>query len=215
MVKAASPLINKRVKKREMTKHHKWTEDEIDIVRRDYRGTNKSAGEIAERLNVTLFAVKGQAAKLGIMMQKSPRWSPEEIDRLSNMIHTYSIDQIAKKLHRSKNAVKVKATRLKLKLRLRDTWYTKREACEVMGVDHKKVQAWIDCGALEATWHNGRRPSSKGSAMWHITVDALRKFLINHSGELMGRNVDIQQIVWILTGMVGDVPSNEVKEVEE
>jgi len=179
---------------------HKWTEDEREIVRRDYKGKDHSAELIAARLGVTTFAVKGQVQKLGIAMQKSPPWTQRELEQLQGLIHKHTISQIAKKLHRSANAVKIKATRLKLGLRTRDDWYTKREVCEILGVDHKKVQAWIDNGALVATWHNGRKPQKTGMSMWHIETTALRSFIIKYSGELLGRNLDIQQIVWIVAG---------------
>ena len=178
---------------------HKWTDEEREIVRRDYKGTNASAQIIAEHLGVTRCAVKGQAVALGILRQKGPPWTPKEVERLEELIHRYSVRTVAKMLHRSQNAVKVKATRLKLKLRLRDDWYTKSEVCEICGEDHHKVQRWIDSGALKASWHNGRRPSKKGMAMWHIEATDLKSFLTNYSGELLGRNVDIQQIVWLLT----------------
>lgn len=181
---------------------HRWIDDELELVRRDYKGTNKSAEEIALNLGVTKWAVKGQVEKLGIAQQKSPPWVEGEIERLQSLIHRYSVTAIAKKLHRSPNAVKIKATRLKLGLRARDDWYTKSDVCEILGVDHKKVQAWIDDGALMASWHNDKRPQKNG--MRHIEAEALRKFIIKHSGELLGRNVDIQQIVWIIVkGEVG------------
>jgi len=185
---------------------HRWTEEEEEIVRREYKGTNASARWIADYLShltgerITIWAVKGKAAALGILKQKSPPWTPDELERLQLLIHKHPIPQIAKRLGRSCNAVKVKATRLKLGLRTRDDWYTKRDVCEILGVDHHKVQAWIDRGALVATWHSDRKPQRNGMAMWHITTEALRSFIIRHCGELMGRNVDIQQIVWIIAG---------------
>ena len=178
---------------------HQWTEEERAIVRRDYIGTGASAQEIADELGVTKFAVKAQAQKLGIMRQKSPPWTPGELKRLEKLIHRHSVAQIAKKLHRSPNAVKIKSIRLKLDLRLRFDWYTKRDVCEIVGEDHHKVQKWIDSGELKATWHNDRQPSRKGMAMWHIEAKDLKEFIVKHSGELLGRNVDIQQIVWLLT----------------
>jgi len=181
---------------------HKWTDEEREIVRRDYKGTNASAQEIAGRLGVTLFAVKGQVALLGIQQQKSPPWTQHELAQLEELIHRYSVVEIAKILHRSPNAVKIKATRMKLNLRSRDSWFTKKEVCEICGVDHKKVQQWIDSGALKASWHYGTRPSKLGLASWHIEARDLRLFIIKHSGELLGRNVDIQQIVWLLTDQV-------------
>jgi len=45
-------------------KHH-WIDEELEFVRRDYKGTNKSAEEIALNLGVTKWAVKGQVQKLG------------------------------------------------------------------------------------------------------------------------------------------------------
>lgn len=179
-------------------KKHKWTDDEREIVRRDYRGTNASAQEIAHHLGVTKFAVKGQAAALGILQQKSPPWTACEIEQLKELIHRHPVGEIAKKLHRSHNAVKVKATRLKLNLRSRDSWYTKKEVCEICGVDHKKVQQWIDAGALKASWHYGRKPCKEGLSAWHIEARDLRIFIINYCGQLLGRNVDLQQIVWLL-----------------
>ena len=185
-----------------MRNNHRWNDEEREIVRRDYQGTGESALRIAASLGVTQYAVKGQAASMGILMQKSPPWTERELDILQDLIHTTPVTQIAQKLHRSSNAVKIKATRLKLGLRTRDDWYTKKEVCEILGVDHKKVQKWIDEEAIVATWHNGRRPCQKGMSMWHITSDALKRFIITHSGELLGRNVDIQQIVWLLTDEV-------------
>ncbi len=179
--------------------NHKWNDDDLDVVRREYAGTNLSAQMIAAKLGVTQFAVKGRVQLLGLAMQKSPPWTPEELEHLKEVVHKYSIHKIAKTLRRSDNAVKIKATRLKLCLRERDDWYTKKECCEILGVDHKKVQSWIDCGALVATWHTDRKPQKNGMAMWHIEAADLRKFILNYSGELLGRNVDIQQIVWIVS----------------
>lgn len=179
---------------------HKWIEEERDIVRRDYSGTNVSAREIASRIGVTFCAVKGQIQKMGIAQQKSSPWTPEELEKLSELIHKYSVPTIAKKLNRSTNAVKIKATRLKLGLRTRDGWYTKKEVCEILGVDHKWVQSRIDSGVLRASYHNGRKPQKKGMAYWHIEEADLREYIINYNGELLGRNVDLQQIVWIIQG---------------
>ena len=179
---------------------HTWTDVERDIVRRDYNGTNASAERIATKLNVTRNAVKGQVQKMGIAMQKSPPWTEDELEQLADLVHRYPITQIAKKLHRSPNAVKIKATRLKLGLRIRDDWFTKKEVAEICGVDHKKVQSWIDSGALKAAWHTERKPQKNGMAMRHIELADLREFIVNYSGELLGRNIDIQQIVWIVAG---------------
>ncbi len=185
---------------------HKWTDDERAIVRRDYDGTNQTAHHIASKLSyltgekITFCAVKGQAAKLGIQMGKSPPWTDKEIDRLTEMIPCYAPITIAKRLGRSLNAVVVKSKRLGLKRRYRDGWFTKREVCEILGVDHKKIQRYIDTGKLKASYHSGRRPQQNGMAMWHITNEHLIEFIKNNIGDFQGRNVDLMMIVWLLTG---------------
>jgi len=183
---------------------HFWTDDERDIVRRDYDGHKASAERIASKLSdmagdtITFNAVKGQAAKMGILQNKSPDWTDLELEFLSEHIHEYSVVTIAKRLHRSVNAVKIKATRLKMGLRFRDGWYTKTEVAEIFGVDHHKVQKWIDTGALLAKWYTDRKPQQNGTAMWHISARALRDFIVNYNGELVGRNVDLFTIIHLL-----------------
>ena len=179
---------------------HKWTEEERDIVRREYNGSNSSGKRIASILGVTLYGVKGQVQILGIAQQKSPPWSDKELDNLVELIHIYSITSIAKRLHRSINAVKIKATRLKLGLRVRDGWFTKKEVCEILGVDHKKMQGYIDRGELKASWHTGKKPQKNGMSMWHIESKDLKQFIKKNAGDFQGRNVDLQTIVWLLNG---------------
>lgn len=183
----------------EPTPKHKWTEEDRAIVRRDYKGTGASAQAIADLLGVTKYGVKGQAAKMGILQQKSPNWTQEEYQILKQNVHRKSIQQIAKMLHRSTNAVKIKSVRLKLSLRKREGWYTKTEVMAICGVDHRHVQGWIDSGALPASWHYDNEPGGPGSGAWHIEYEDLRNFLLEHSEELLGRNADIQQIVWIVS----------------
>jgi len=178
---------------------HRWTDEERAIVRRDYKGTNANALEIADLLGVTMLAVKGQAASMGILQQKSPNWTQQELRILRENVHRKSIRGIAKMLGRSDNAVKIKATRFKLRLRTRHGWYNKLEVAEICGVDHHKVQEWIGSGALPASWHHGNQPGPGGSAAWHIEYEDLRNFLLAHCDELLGRNVDLQQIVWIVS----------------
>jgi len=183
---------------------HKWTDEEKDIVRRDYNGHNESAYRIAERLThitgerITFGAVKGQAARMGILQVKSPRWTDKEIEILAEMITQYSPETIARRLHRNVNAVVNKSKKLHYSRRAHDGWYTQQEVSEILGADHRKVQKWIDSGELRASWHNGVRPQKGGGACWHITEKALVDFIIDHSYELTGRNVDLFAIVNIL-----------------
>lgn len=181
-----------------MRHFHKWTEEEKEIVRRDYRGTNQSTQRIAGNLGVTFFAVKGQAANMGIMRDKSPDWTENEIRILTDMINEVPPLTIARRLNRSVNAVVVKSKRLGLKRRYRNGWYVKAEVTEICGVGHKKVQRWIDKGWLKASWHTGNKPQKAGMSVWHISEADFRDFIINHHSELQGRNVDLFQIINLL-----------------
>ena len=187
---------------RERKTLHRWQPWEVDVVRCEYAGTNASAQQIAVKLGVSRHAVKGKVQALGLCIPKSPPWTEKEEELLRELVPRYSVPVIAKKLNRSVNAVTVKARRLGLSRRSRDDWFTKREVAEICGVDHKKVQRWIDRGALKASYHNGRRPARLGLAMWHIELRDLRSFLLNYADELTGRNVDVQQIVWIVSADV-------------
>lgn len=180
---------------------HRYTEEERDFIRTNYNGTYLSAQFIAERLGVTPFGVKGQVQRMGLAMQKSRPWTDKELKELGELVHRYSIHEIAKKLRRSLNAVKIKATRLGMKLRIHYGWFTKKDCCEILGVDHHKAQEWIDNGLLKATWHSGRKPQARGMAMWHVEINELRRFIIENAEILQGRNVDIQQIVGILAAV--------------
>jgi len=188
---------------------HKWTDEERAIVRREYNGHNQSAYLIAAKLTsmtgdkITFCAVKEQAARMGILQNKNPDWTDKEIEILSEMITQYAPITIAHRLHRSLNAIVVKSKRLGYSRRVRDGWYTKAEVAEILGVDHKKVQNWINSGAIKAGFHNPNSPPSKGngSASWHIKRGALIRFIRKYPQELVGRNVDIIQIVDLLAGL--------------
>ena len=185
---------------------HKWTDDERDIVHREYDGTNQKSQQIAGKLSsivgdkITLCAVKGQASMMGIMQDKSPDWTEREVETLAEMITVYSPMYVAKKLHRSVNAVVVKSKRLGLSRRARDGWFTKREVCEIMGVDHKKIQTYIDREDLKASYHTGAKPKKNGGACWHIKQADFIKFIKSNCGDFQGRNVDLTMIIWLLSG---------------
>lgn len=181
---------------------HKWTDEEREIVRRDYDGHNATSKLIATKLTyfsgdrITFLAVKGQAASMGILQDKSPNWTPDEEERFKELITQFAPITVAKKLGRSVNAVVVKSKRLRCSRRVRDGWFTKMEVAEMCGVDHHKVQKWMDSGELKAVPHKpGSIPQKDGGACWHILEADLKEFIAGHCFELQGRNVDLFYIV--------------------
>jgi len=182
---------------------HKWTEEERQIVRRDYQGTNASAQQLTGKLGVSLNAVKGQAQKMGISFRPDmKRWTPKEEEELVELIARFAPHVIARRMKRTINSVVVKAKRLGLSRMARDGWFVKAEVCEILGVDHRWVQTRIDSGSLKASWHNGCKPQQNGGACWHITEDDLRIFVRKYPEELHGRNLDIIQVVELLAGIL-------------
>jgi DNA-binding CsgD family transcriptional regulator len=183
---------------------HRWTDEEREIVRRDYTGTHQSKRDIAARLGVTQNAVAGQIMNMGLG-NRSDRdrrkpWSEKEDEQLRELLGKYAPRTVAEKMVRSLNSVMIRGQRLGISRRCRDGWYTKKECCEILGMDHKWVQRRIDEGTLKATWHFGTRPSQKGSASWHIEEEDLIAFIKKYPQDLNGRNVDLIQIVGLLSG---------------
>ncbi len=181
---------------------HHWNDDEREIIRRDYCQTHASRREIGARLGVSEYAVAGQIGKMGIAKQTDRHpWTPAQDELLCDLIHRYCPSSVAKKMRRSVNSVVVRAKRLGHHRRIRDGWFTKREACEILGVDHKRLQKRIDAGQLKASWHNGHDPelSSGGSACWHINEADLVAFIRRYPQDLTARNVIT--IVDLLAGL--------------
>jgi len=179
---------------------HRWTDDEMEIVRQKYQGTNASAEAIARELGVTKYAVKGIVQRLGITRVKSPPWTADEDERLIELLSKHPAGEVAKRMGRSTNAVVVRSKRLGYSRRSRDGWYTKKDMCCMLGVNHRWLQRYIDRGELKASWHYGTKPGQKGFAAWHIEQREVRKFIIRHCYDLVGRNVDLPDIVYVLTG---------------
>ena len=182
---------------------HRWTDEDREIIRRDYAHTLASAEAIALKLGVSVYALKGQVAALGIAKRTNWQpWAPEDDRRLKRLLARYNTRRVAAIMHRSVNSVVSRAKRIHLHRRTRYGWYTKMEVCEILAVDHHWLQRHIDSGALKATYHNGRRPTHRGLAMWHIDKKDLSTFIRRYPVELTGRNVDLLQIVDILAGVL-------------
>ena len=185
-------------------KCHQWTPEEDNFVLARYHGTRESAKAIADMLGVSPIAVKQRIPVLGIALHRGKPWTPQEIKRLQELAPHYSTPVIARKLQRGVNSVAVKIKRLHISRRVRDGWFTKREVADICGVDHKMVQQWMDKGLLKVVPHSDVVPSNTGGSLWHVDIADLRKFIIKHSIELLGRNVDVFALVNIL------VPADEM-----
>lgn len=180
--------------------NHQWTDEERDYIRVHYAGTNQSAADIATYLGVTVNAVKGQVQKLGVQKNTDYRkeWTKADEKLLRELVQTHCVRNIALTMNRGVGSITNKIKRLRLSRRYRTGWYTKREVCEILGQDHKWVQRRIDKRNLKATFHDGKRPTSKGMRRWHINELDLANFIRRHARELNSRTVDLPEIVYLL-----------------
>lgn len=183
---------------------HKWTQDEEDIVRCQYRGTHQSCRDIADYLNragaqppITQFAVQGRVLKLGIGQRENRRWTESEMNWLREWTGRYPPAVIAKKLKRGVVSVTVKMKKMGLFRRAKYGWYTKKDVAEMLGVDPKKVSCWMDDGYLKAVPYQAL-PQKNGGGQWYIEEKDLRAFLLRYPQELVGRNIDVCQVFDIL-----------------
>jgi len=183
---------------------HKWTEDEEDIVRQQYKGNHQSQKDIADYLNyagaqppISQFAVQGRVNKLGLGQRENRRWSESEMNRLREWTGRIRPEEVAVRLKRGIVSVIVKQKKMGLSLRAKDGWYTKKDVAEMLGVEHKKVQRWMDDGYLKAVPYRVM-PQKNGGGQWYIEEKDLRCFLLHYPQELVGRNLDVVQIFDIL-----------------
>jgi hypothetical protein len=190
-------------------KPHRWTDEERAIIRREYKHTRESLHWLADYLTmctgdrISIYAVRGQIQLMGIAKSDDRRpWTPEEDEKLRNLAEKYNVRKVARKMHRGEGSIRNRVKRLNILLRKRTGWFTKHEVMAILGHDHKWVQARIDSGAIEATWHYDKRPSQKGCSSWHITEEALVKYIRTYPEDLVGCNIDIITIVDMLAGII-------------
>jgi hypothetical protein len=178
---------------------HRWTEEEREILRRDYRHNRQSAIEIGNRLGIDPDGVKAQASYLGIAKRTDHNpWTPEDKEKLARLIGKMSYHDIARHMHRSYNAVCNKAYELRANIANRENWYTKRDICRILGVDHHWIDRRIKDGRIKGyqVKDTNKRPS-----IWRITAPEVKRFIQKYPHEFTGRNVDLVQIVALLSSV--------------
>lgn len=163
-----------------------WTADEDAELRRVYDSRPETITKLARRLGRERWDIRRRAHLLGLSRPRGETraWTPEEEERLANLVSRSSWKAIAKALGRPETACRVRAKRLRLYRR--GTYYTAWAAAQVMGCDPKKVVRWVEAGKLQA-----KRVSDCGSrSPYRITHRALRTFLLTYPGEVDLRRVE-------------------------
>lgn len=186
-----------------------WTPEAVTIVRRGYDGTPTTISSLAKRLSdvcgrqITYTAVRSKIRRMGLQQSRAKRlWGEGEDNMLISMVEHRCISTIAVKLKRSEGAVATRIKILGLSRRSRDRWYTIGDLCDVFGVSDNWVKFRIGQGAIRATRHYARSGDNGSGRAWHIDRKDLVRFIRIYPQELIGRRVDMIQIVDLLAGVL-------------
>lgn len=188
------------------TKARPWTEDEKEYVRVNYRRNGKSLELIALHLNRTADSITSQISRQGLTngRENYKKWSEDDLEFLRENYGEITADKLQRVLNRSMSTITKKAWKLGLKRFTRSDWYTIEDASKIFGVGLRTARQWIDSGKLNAdkvyNLNDGR------VRVHRISKDGMRKFIRRYPMELQGRNLDVVQLVEILSGILYDNP---------
>jgi hypothetical protein len=154
--------------------------------------------------DVPRWRVKRWAGELGLSYKKAPPWTPEELDYLREHLGTLRVKAIAKHLGRTVTAVQVMSKRLHISQRLSEG-YTMRGVCEGLGVDHHKVERWLEHGWLRGRRIGTERTKTHLGDIWQFTDRNVYELVRDHPSEIDPRRVEWLWLVDILTSHGGRV----------
>jgi hypothetical protein len=152
-----------------------WTDEELTFLRENWGKLPRA--ELARRLNRSIPSINDKAGTLGLRRKKELRWTPEDITFLRENWGKLSICQLAKKLNRTKHGILVKSKRLKLGPVQDRSCFNKREICGLLGVDHRKVDRWIQAGLLKAKVAKTGRERGKCRGIIEVKPREFLRFL--------------------------------------
>lgn len=128
--------------------------------------------DIAKALGKNKYCVYQMFNKLGGTLQTFT-WSKREENFLINNWNKYTVNEIALKLGRTSDAVRSKATRLGLQMRVRE--YRLQEVAELLGTSRERIKYYATKGYLR-TFKVG-----KGKNSHRLTNENhIKNFLYNH-----------------------------------
>lgn len=177
-----------------------WTEEEIKIVKLHYKGKHQNIKTIMQlikdkcHINRSYYAIRHEASNLGLTKNKGKIWTTNQEKELINYAGSYTPQQIAFKMKRTLSSIHHKMQDLGLNGRDRIDWYTMGDVCEILGVCDDTFNRWVKSGKLKASF------ISEKSTIYQVGLEDLRNFIRRYPLELTGRNVDMSQIVQILSG---------------
>lgn len=168
-----------------------WTQEHDDFLRAHWQ--EMSDVELANAVGHTPAATQARRGKLGLRHRQSFKgkdWSQEELDYIRDVWGQKTIPEIAKKLGRTINAVKVKTQRMGY---TGQKWYgemmSARKVSELLGVDvHAVCDYWIPKCGLKG---KSKRLGETQKTTTIIMFEDLLKWLEQHQDLWDSRRVEL------------------------
>jgi len=149
----------------------------------------------ADKIGIPRWWLTKRATKLGLTKawKKEPPWTQAEIDLMKDApLHDpVKCSRIFREhgFARSPTAIVVKAKRLDLSRRYRET-FSATAASKILGIDAKSFTRMILTGELHAEKRETLRVAQQGGDPWSIPRAVLRAFVIEHLERVDIRKVD-------------------------
>lgn len=168
-----------------------WTQEQDDFLRSNWK--TMSDEDMAASVGHPISSTKARRCKLGLYESKGCRgkdWSQEELDYIREVWGQKTIPEIARKLGRSINAVKIKTQRMGY---TGQKWYgemmSARKVSELLGVDvHAVCDYWIPKCGLKG---KSKRLGETKKTTTIIMFEDLLKWLEQHQDLWDSRRVEL------------------------
>lgn len=178
-----------------------WTQQELDFLKVSYKGTKGNVFSVQQSIkrmfgiDRTYYAIRHKAKDLELTKHRSRKWSKLQESELENLASEMPVKKIALKMNRTLHSIRNKCNELGIKTGTpgRCNWYTQQDLVHIFGVCNTTILRWIKNKELIA---------DKQGSSYKISIKDLRNFIIKYPFEFTGRNVDMIQIVDILTSNV-------------
>ena len=164
-----------------------WTPESEALLRRHYDGSSPAITALAEVTGFSRRQVICRARYLGLAERPHKGWTLAEERYLNRWFGLRPDAEIARKLGRSADSVRIHANRRGLSKRGARPGLPLCAVARICGVTPTTVRHWVDRGFLQA--HRfGRGATSQ--TIWGVTDGALRGFLSRHPERVLPAKMD-------------------------
>ena len=121
--------------------HRELNDDEKMYICAHYAGSRRSMQMLCRRFDASNRTIE-QALKEGGRIQpgRSRRWTPEDEERMMDLLLEHGLDETARRLERTPGAVNARRAHVNAKLRRKEGLYTVAETAECLGVSEEWVR---------------------------------------------------------------------------